>query len=379
MSGQAGYDERPGLAAAFEAQSRASHDNGSPLYAALCRSAALDLAAGGRLVELLAPWSDARNGDMVPLRVLGAAHRLVLERRAPALALWFPSVGGEAPVDGAGRAACFAAWVDALVDHRDRLPELLAGPPQTNDPGRSAVLLGGLQHVASAYRLPIRVHELGTSAGLLLRSDLVRVTFPGGEAGALSSPVVLEDAWVGDPLPPVARPEVVERVGCDRDPVDVGTVEGRLLLTSYVWPDQRDRLELLRGGLQLAAENPATVVRADVVDHLESLELQEGSVLVLWNSSVWLYLDDDQRARADAAIEALGAQATATMPVVHLSREFLGERLRRSFPLAARGWPHGPTGASAGQGVLLADSPPHGIPVRWHPPVLEDPSAPFRP
>ncbi len=379
MSGQAGYDERPGLAAAFEAQSRASHDNGSPLYAALCRSAALDLAAGGRLVELLAPWSDARNGDMVPLRVLGAAHRLVLERRAPALALWFPSVGGEAPVDGAGRSACFAAWVDALVDHRDRLPELLAGPPQTNDPGRSAVLLGGLQHVASAYGLPIRVHELGTSAGLLLRSDLVRVTFPGGEAGALSSPVVLEDAWVGDPLPPAARPEVVERVGCDRDPVDVGTVEGRLLLTSYVWPDQRDRLELLRGGLQLAAENPATVVRADVVDHLESLELQEGSVLVLWNSSVWLYLDDEQRARADAAIEALGAQASATTPVVHLSREFLGERLRRSFPLAARGWPHGPAGAAAGQGVLLADSPPHGIPVRWHPPVLEDPSAPFQP
>lgn len=379
MSGQAGYDERPGLAAAFEAQSRASHDNGSPLYAALCRSASLDLAAGGRLVELLAPWSDARNGDMIPLRVLGAAHRLVLERRASALALWFPSVGGEAPVDGAGRSACFAAWVDALVDHRDRLPELLAGPPQTNDPGRSAVLLGGLQHVASAYRLPIRVHELGTSAGLLLRSDLVRVTFPGGEAGALSSPVVLEDAWVGDPLPPAARPEVVERVGCDRDPVDVGTVEGRLLLTSYVWPDQRDRLELLRGGLQLAAENPATVVRADVVDHLESLELQEGSVLVLWNSSVWLYLDDEQRARADAAIEALGAQASATTPVVHLSREFLGERLRRSFPLAARGWPHGPAGAAAGQGVLLADSPPHGIPVRWHPPVLEDPSAPFRP
>ena len=55
MSGDAGYDDRPGLAAAFEAQSRASRDNGSPLYAALCRSAALDLVAGGPLVDLLEP------------------------------------------------------------------------------------------------------------------------------------------------------------------------------------------------------------------------------------------------------------------------------------------------------------------------------------
>lgn len=121
------------------------------------------------------------------------------------------------------------------------------------------------------------------------------------------------------------------------------------------------------------------MLRADVIEHLESLSLQEGTALVLWNSSVWLYLDDGQRARADAAIEELGSRATATSPVVQLSREFLGERLRRSFPLVARGWPFGPTGAEAGRAVLLADSPPHGVPVRWHPPVLEDQSAPFRP
>jgi hypothetical protein len=366
------YDARPGLAALFEAQWRASRDNGSPLYAGLCRSASLDVASGGRLAELLAPWSGSRRGSMLPLRVLAAAHRLVLERQAPALALWFPSVGGEAPSDGAGRAACFAAWTDVLEEHCDRLPELLAGPPQTNDPGRSAVLLGALQHVAAAYGLPIRLHELGTSAGLLLLSDLVRVTWPGGAAGAASSPVVLEDAWQGDPLPPDARPEVVERVGCDRDPVDLTTTEGRLRLTSYVWPDQRDRLDLLRGGLQLAADHPVTVVRSDVVDHLESLEPQDGTALVLWHSSVWLYLDDAHRARADSAIARLGAAATPASPVVQASREFLGERLGTSFPLVVRGWPSGPQGQPAGAAVRLADSPPHGIPVSWHPPIVDD-------
>ena len=35
--------------------------------------------------------------------------------------------------------------------------------------------------------LRVRLHELGTSARLLLRSDLVRVTYPGGEAGPSAS------------------------------------------------------------------------------------------------------------------------------------------------------------------------------------------------
>lgn len=369
MTDQA-YDDRPGLAALFEAQGRASRDNGSPMYAALCRASALEIAADGRLSDVLAPWMHARRGEMLPLRVLGAAHRLVLEREAPALALWYPSVGGEAPVDGAGRTACFAAFVDALDAHRDRLPALLANPPQTNDPGRAAVLLGALAHVASAYGLPIRLHELGTSAGLLLLADRVRVTWPGGEVGAPSSPVVLEDAWQGDPLPPAVHPQVVERVGCDQDPVDLTTIEGRLLLTSYVWADQRARLDLLRGGLQLAAEHPVTVVRRDLVDHLESLAPQEGTVLVLWHSSVWLYLDDEHRRRADAAVERLGAMATPTSPVVEITREFLGERIAPDFPLGFRAWPAAPFGGPAGATWLLADSPPHGLPVVWHPPRM---------
>jgi hypothetical protein len=362
-----GLDHRPGPAAQFESQAIACRENGSPLYADLCSAAADDLAAGGRLADILAPWARSRLGDMLPLRVLGAAHRLVLEREAPALALWFPSVGGEAPRDDAGRATCFRAWVDALDAHQDRLPDLLAGPPQTNDPGRSAVLLGALQHVAAAHSLPIRLHELGTSAGLLLLSDLVRVAWPGGAAGAPSSPVVLDDAWQGDPLPPPVPPVVVERVGCDRDPVDLTTTEGRLRLTSYVWPDQLDRFELLRGGLQLAAEHRVTVIRRDVVEHLESLELQDGTVLVLWHSSVWLYLDE-QRRRAAAAIARLGAAATPERPLVHASRELAEDRVGRSFPLVVAGWPYGLGGEPAGAPVRLADSPPHGLPVTWHAP-----------
>ncbi|MGE0818933.1 MAG: DUF2332 domain-containing protein [Candidatus Nanopelagicales bacterium] len=372
-SGPVDVEERSGLAAQFSRQARDCADIGSALYADLCRSASLELSASGELSDLLAPWGDARDGDLVPLRVLAAAHRLVLEREAPALALWFPSVGGSAPVDGAGRAECYRAWRDALARSASRLPELLASPPQTNEPARSAAFAGAFAHVAAAYRLPLVAHELGASAGLNLVADHVRITWLGGARGPQGSPLVLEDAWDGDPLPPEVDIDVRERVAVDLAPVDVTTTEGRLHLTSFVWPDQSERFERLRAAYQLAARVPVRLVAADVVDHVRGLEPVPGSALVVAHSTTWIYLDEASRAAADAAFVRLGERASPDAPVVHVSREphSLDDRAGRDFELVLRCWPappHGPlAGFDAGTPVLLARTSAHGIPVTWQP------------
>ena len=131
-------------------------------------------------------------------------------------------------------------------------------PPQTNEVGRAAALIGGLLHlVADNDDRPLRLVEIGASAGLNLRADRFRVELADGRSvGPAGSPVVLRDPWQG-PLPPL-RPRlvVVERLGCDVAPLDPATTEGRLRLTSYVWPDQLERLDRLRGALQLAARGP---------------------------------------------------------------------------------------------------------------------------
>src|SRR5205823_14228296 len=66
---------------------------GSPLYAALLTAAAADLLAGGVVRRLLTGrrWPP---GAALALRLTAALHQLVLEGRAPALAAYFPSVGG---------------------------------------------------------------------------------------------------------------------------------------------------------------------------------------------------------------------------------------------------------------------------------------------
>jgi hypothetical protein len=377
MSDATGFETRSGLAAQFSRQSVDCAAAGSPLYADLCRSASLDIAADGRLADLLAPWGDARDGDFLALRVLAAAHRLVLERWAPALALWYPSVGGSAPVDAAGRVACLEAFVDALADAADRLPQLLASPPQTNDPARSAALVGVEHHLAAAYGLPLHVHELGASAGLNLLGDRARITWLGGETGPHGSPLVLEDAWSGDPLPPTdVEVQVAERVGVDLAPVDVTTTEGRLHLTSFVWPDQLERFERLRAAYELAASTRVTLVASDIVEHLASLHPRDGAVLVLFHSATWFYLDADQRAEAERHLQRLGSEATPTSPVVHVARE--AQSLQglgaADFSVAVRAWPSpssGPlAGVDPGTPLLLARTTPHGLPVVWQLPEV---------
>jgi hypothetical protein len=217
------------------------------------------------------------------------------------------------------------------------------------------------------------VHELGASAGLNLLADRIRVSWPGGGVGPYGSVLRLDDAWAGDPLPPDdVAPVVLERVGCDLDPVDVTTTDGRLHLTSFVWPDQADRLERLRGAFRLAEEVPISLVRADLVEHLRGLRPQRGTVLVVWHSSTWFYLSADQRAEAERLFRELGAAATSDAPVVHVAREYLGDMFLTSHALVLRWWPVPPSqsahAARPGDPLQYADSPAHGLPVTWMPP-----------
>jgi hypothetical protein len=205
------------------------------------------------------------------------------------------------------------------------------------------------------------VVEIGASAGLNLRADRFRVDLADGRSvGPAASAVVLRDPWQG-PLPPLrGRLEVVERLGCDQAPLDPTTVEGRLRLTSYVWPDQPERLQRLRGALQVASEVPATVEAVGAADFLDRLGLRDGATTVVWHSVMWQYLDPDEQARAEQRLAELGSQATDRAGFARL----LLEPRRRTpdaaheFLITLQSWP-------GGEERLLGSAAPHGIPTTW--------------
>jgi hypothetical protein len=349
-----------GLSERFAAQAEACAALGSPLYADLLRGLVPDLEDPGSALRLvLHGHEDAPTDAALALRVLGSVHRLVLERRAGPLAAFYPSVGGT--WDPAGGVAAFR---EVLAEQPAEVASWLDRAPQTNEVGRSSALWAALcvnaaEEQAAGGTLPVRLLELGSSAGLNLNADrFAHVGADGEVRGEPASVVRLQPAWVGA-APPDVAPRVVERLGCDLHPVDVSTTEGRLSLTAYVWPDQVARFERLRAALAIAAEHPPAVVTSSAADFVDGVETAEGTTTVLWHSVMWQYLDAAEQEHVLARLEELGATATHTRRLVHVGAE-PGRRspdAEIEFLLRVRAWP-------GGQERVLGTLQAHGPPLR---------------
>jgi hypothetical protein len=335
-------------------QAAACRSLGSPLYADLLDHAAADLLAGGPVSAVLAGHLADPGPSALALRMLGGAHALALSGRAPTLAACYPSAGGTlTPEPGSPRA--WAALRQTLTEHRAEIRTWLERPPQTNEVGRAAALLGGLRHLAAEAALPIHLIEVGASAGLNLRADHFCVPGDAGSFGDPASPVVLRGGWQGV-APPEAQVQVLSRTGGDLDPVDPVSAGGKLTLTAYVWPDQADRLERLRGALALAARVPAELRRESASETLAKTSLTDGCWTVLWHSIFRQYLNPEQRADMVARIEALAATATQTARFGYV---YLEQSRDGPCKVALTTWP-------GGRWRVLGTAPAHGLPVHWH-------------
>jgi hypothetical protein len=334
-------------------QAEACRELGSRLYGDLLAHAAQDLLDGGPTAQVLNGHFDDRPSGVLALRLLGGVHALVLSGRAAELAAFYPSAGGAAE-SAPGSPRAWAALQRTLAEQGAEVRSWLGHPPQTNEVGRAAALLGGLRHIAAEADLPIRLVEVGASAGLNLRADWFCVPGKAGHYGDPTSPVVLTDGWLGNP-PPHGHVEVVERTGGDIAPVDPLTAEGRLKLTAYVWPDQTERLRRLRGAFEVAERVPADVRTESASDTLGRTLLTRGSWTVLWHSIFRQYLSETQRAELADGVAALGAKATQSARFAYI---YLEQARAGGCPVTLTTWP-------GGHRRVLGTAPAHGLPVRW--------------
>lgn len=289
-------------------------------------------------------------GSMTALRLMGAVHRLVLEGQAPELAGYYPSAGG----DGAHQGA-WEAFRSALEEHRETVTAYLDRPVQTNEVGRAAALVGGFLLVGRAWGLPLRLLEIGASAGLNLRWDHFRYEARGETWGPSDSPVRLCDFNSNRPPPFDVSVSVAERAGCDARPVDPATEDGRVTLLSYVWADQVRRIRLLRAALEVARRVPVRLDEAPAGEWLPAeVGPRPGVATVVFHSIVMQYVSHEEAGRVRRAVLGAGSRATRDAPVAWLRMEPAGE----VADVRLTQWP-------GGEERVVATAGYHGTAVRW--------------
>ena len=302
-------------------------------------------------------WPGEAFADALMMRVTGGFNALVRAGRAPELAAVYPPAPLP-PVDA------LAAAMRAVLADPQRDAELLgwlAGPPQTNEVARSGVLMPGLMVIADRTGLPLRLFELGCSAGLNLNLDRFGYDLGGLRTGDAGSPVQISPVWTGT-LPPAADVMVVSRRGVDLNPLDVAGAGVCERLMAYVWPDQPERVARTAAAIALAQALPPPIDKGDAADWLEAnFAAQAGTASVVFHSIAFQYFPPATKARIAAHMAATGSAATAQAPVAWLRFEMDDASLAQLPVLRLTLWCGGPAVEH-----LLARAHPHGTFVQWH-------------
>jgi len=337
---------------AFEQQARYCHANDAPITARLCRGIAAALDADSTTARRIRAWPGKPIPDALPLRVAGGFHALWRDGHAPELDGLFTGTDHDP-------ARIAAAIAQTLLAHDAEIGTWLDGPPQTNEPGRSAALMAGLLDLAQRFGPRFELLEIGSSAGLNLLIDRYRYDLGGVIVGPDTSPVTICPDWRGPP-PPSAKVRIEAVRGVDISPIAPTAPGADRRLLAYVWADHEMRFKRVAAAIEMIRAKPVALDKADAVDWVETRLAEpqpEGITRVLMHSIVWQYIAPGGQARIEAAMQSAAARATPQRPLAWLSLE--SDRTMNRHDLTLRSWP------GDGKPERLAHAHAHGFWVEW--------------
>ena len=327
----------------------------SPLYERICTAVAESDA-------VLALVADAPPAAWQPNVLLAAAHDLVLRGVDHVLSDIY---AGRSSVDP-GPAFC-----DLVLAHTDEVAALLATlRTNTNECGRTAVVIPALRWAASRVGEPVALLDAGASAGLNLNLDRYRIDYADrGSTGPPDSPVTIACEVEGAAPIDEGAPAIAARCGLDRAPVDLTADDESRWILACVWPDT-GRLDRTRAAIDIARAHPPEVVRGDMVDDLVVTAERLPSHLPLCVVTSWAvaYLRREDRRRFAQQLSAI----STSRPVAWISAEGPGVVEELGSPPAHHSEGVVPSvvgcvvydrgGADA---TVLGTCHPHGSWLRW--------------
>lgn len=343
------------VATGIQLQAEHCRRNDAPVTARIVEAQLALMAGNTQCGARIRDWPGLPLEDAMPLRLAGGFHHLLL-------------TGADARLDPVYRGMVTdQAQVDAIVcavtaDHDERLLGWFDSPPQTNEAGRSASFMAGLQWLSSRLGPRFELNELGASAGINTMMDRYHYDLGGVMAGLEGSPMRIAPEWRGPP-PPDAPVEIVAIRGCDQAPVNLADPAEALRVKAYVWPEIAPRIARMDAAIALAADRAPDVVRADAADWVEqrlAAPQAAGVTRVIHHSIVWQYIPPERRDRIVAAMAAAGATADDARPLAWMMLETNRETFRHE--LRIRHW----TSAGDSGWQLLGQAQAHGAWVEWY-------------
>ncbi|MFT4109465.1 DUF2332 domain-containing protein [Propionicimonas sp.] len=296
----------------------------------------------------------------VPVNLFAAVHYLLLADRDAPLARFYPNLAGATVATG-DPVPAFLAYCD---DHAEEIRRLVATRlPQTNETGRSALLVAGFGRLPAGPKAHL---DVGASAGLNLLLD--RFAYDDGDSVLGESPLVLECSV----RPPGRRladrlPTIASRLGLDAHPLDLAEGDDVRWLEACVWPDQSDRFRRLERAVEIFRAHPATVRSGDAVDDLAAAVASLGPgdpvVTTSWALS---YLDPSRQQEFVAELDRIGtgrdlawvwAESPPVVPALPVDAALRGDDLT---VLGVSTWSGGVRTDRS-----LARCHPHGYWLRW--------------
>ncbi|MFB6254113.1 MAG: DUF2332 domain-containing protein [Halobacteriaceae archaeon] len=264
----------------------------SPLYECLARGVAED-------PQLQTITQDTKKGQPAPQLLLGAVHAILLRGVDHPLADFYPTCT-DTPIDPNERDP-FPSFREFCFTYENQIREIISSRRvQTNEVGRSAVLLPAFEYVArSCNRAPLALIEIGASAGLNLCWDRYCYKYDEyGTYGDHNSSVTIKSTLRGNTTPPFPEylPEIVYRVGNDINPLDVTDPDDARWLRALVIPDQRTRHQRLSAAIEVARRNPPKIVEGDAIETVGHLidQTPETAVICIFSTLTLYQLQDKE-------------------------------------------------------------------------------------
>lgn len=310
---------------AFRTQVDFCRTMGAPVTARLADALAAGLNRGSATGRAVLDWAGDPIGDALPLRLIGGLRALHRAGAADVQAL-FAGEGSVAAV---------------LARHDRALLPWLAGPPQTNEAGRSAALMTGLLHLAARYGKPFELLEIGSSAGLNLLIGCYRFELGEVSVGPDDAAVRIAPEWRGSP-PPVADVAIASTRGVDVAPIDLTDPAAAERLAAYVWIDAAERQARLAAAIALVRDRGVALEQGDAADWLAARLAEPqaaGTMRVVMHSVVWQYLGRERQLRIRDLLHATGTAATDERPFGWVMME--PNRDLAAHEVRVRGWPGG--------------------------------------